>query len=322
MFDLPDSGERPQASASESESHTSSDPSATPGGLATDPPSAASAGRDADIWMIVERFFSAQAIYKRQYDRYEELVAKYVSQFGMPRQEIRLEPAELSGLLRFKEMERLRDEYLLPLKRATHSLFRTTDATDYLDRLVNDIFHEISILKEEHYNVLTYSAGVEERGARAELETILDEVHTMFPIKVHRLKHLFEEARERLETILPSFRSSVVLIRSLFLYRDDFVAAAYPDGLLGFYRSIYGDAHVYEGFRDVGDSFSASGFYESAIAGYQAGLEFLEEDTSDLDPAWRDAQAYFAGRIAKCEADLATLDEEEDGSNAQGESNA
>ena len=94
------------------------------------------------IWTIVERFYRSLLIFMIQHDRYEELVAKYVKREGKPRDQIRLGPEELSGLLNFKELERIRDSYLLPLKDASHLLFRSYDTTDFLDRLVNDIFHE------------------------------------------------------------------------------------------------------------------------------------------------------------------------------------
>ena len=90
-----------------------------------------------------------------------------------------------------------------PLKDACHVLFRTQDATDFLDRLVHDIFHEISILKEEHYNIRTYSPDDRNGLDREELESILDEVHDIFPLKVHRMRHLFELALNRLEKMLP-----------------------------------------------------------------------------------------------------------------------
>ncbi|MFQ5654452.1 MAG: hypothetical protein ACE5GW_06950, partial [Planctomycetota bacterium] len=184
------------------------------------------------IWTIVELFYRSHHNFQGIHDRYEKKVAEYVLRFGKPRQEIRLEPEELSGLLNFKELEDLRDSFLLPLKDACHALFRTNNTTDFLDRLVNDIFHEISILKEEHYNILTYESGKVGKQSFTELQTILDEVHEMFPAKVHRIDHLFGVARSRVERALPEYQENVVLMRSLFLHRDGFIGDAYENGLL------------------------------------------------------------------------------------------
>ncbi len=277
------------------------------------PPAVKSADH-APIWEIIERFYPAYAIYMRQHDRYEEMVAHYVQLLGKPRAEIRLEPKELSELLKNKEMERLRDNYLLPLKTACHSLFRTDDSTDFLDRLVNDIFHEISILKEEHYNVLTYAPSNGDSVNRGELETILDEVHTMFPIKVHRLKHLFELARGRIEMILPANQSNPVLIRSLFLYRHDFVARAYSDGLVQFYRVIYGADRPFDGYRAAGDSFLVSGFVAHALECHKAGAEFLKNVSAAakrrFHPSWKEARAAFERATRECEQRLTAQDDE------------
>lgn len=266
------------------------------------------------IWKIVRLFYTAEAIFNRQHDRYEELVAQYVRILGKPREEIRLEPKELSELLHFQDMEKLRDDYLEPLKQHSHALFRSDDTTTFLDRLVNDIFHEISILKEEQYNVLTYSPRAADVDTRGELDAILDEVHEMFPSKVHRMKHLFETARDRLEKILPTYKRNQVLIRSLFLYRNEFVAKAAPDGLIHLYRVIYGKDRPFEGFVEVGGSFQRSGFLENALEAHNAGLQFLRSVPPVVkrrfDNSWKEARAHFEQNIRVCEAQLAAVEEE------------
>jgi len=171
----------------------------------------------------------------------------------------------------------LRDNYLTPLKEACHRLFRTEDSTDFLDRLVNDIFHELSILKEEHYNVLTYATDETalvlgpDRDLHEEQQAILDEVHDMFPSKVHRIAHLFETGSVALEALLHRWNSDVVLIRSLFLQREGFVEQAYPDGLDQFYKLMYGPEDYLIGYHVVGHSFFQSGFLEMAVTAFEIG---------------------------------------------------
>lgn len=255
------------------------------------------------IWTIIEHFYASRRIYLQEHDTYEQKVAQHVARSGLPRDQIRLGPEELSKLLRFKELELVRDTHLTALKRASHALFRGKDKTDYLDRLINDIFHEISILKEEHYNVLTYDpeAVVSDR---RELESVLDEVHTVFPQKVHRLKHLFELARARLERILPRYRSQRVLVRSLFLHRDGIVAESVPGGLLFLYGILYGEGNMGEGFRVAGDSFFRSGFYEQALEAFEAGERTLAglspAEKRRQDPSWKELRDHFARHQRLC----------------------
>lgn len=271
-------------------------------------------GASPQFWLFVERFYSSHKLYQEQYDLYEGKVANYVERFGKPRHEIRLEPGELSDLLDFKRLERIRDAFLLPLKDASHAFFRSDHSTDFIDRIVNDIFHEISILKEEHYNVLTYTSPDDDL-AGEEMRTILDEVHEMFPIKVHRLMHLFDVARGRLEKILPAHKEDVVFIRSLFLNRDGFVAEAYEDGLIQFYRLIYGDDRAFDGFKTVGDSFYHSGFYDQALLGFEAGEEYLQgiapHHKRRLHSSWKEARDHFKRYGRNCRERIKTREAEE-----------
>ena len=299
------------------------------------------------MWRIVERFYRSRFHFLRIHDRYEDLVAEYVEKLGTPRNQIRLQPRELSQLLSYKELEVLRDEFVEPLKDACHALFRTRDSTEFLDRIVNDIFHELSILKEEHYNVLTYDASIvdgpgpeepapappeppAENGAGGddvsrtggkpggllaqEQRAVLDEVHDVFPQKVHRLAHLYEVALRRLERILPNHRDDEVLIRCIFLHRDRFVARSYDKGLIRFYELMYGESQAYEGFRAVGDSFYHAGFYDEAIVCYDLGEQYLQSippnAMSSFGNGAQQAREHFAQQKKKALRHLEQPDEE------------
>jgi len=240
------------------------------------------------VWRVVERFYRSRRVFFSLHDRYEQVVQGYVEKFDQPRQEIRLSPRELVDLLSNQDLEVLRDEYLVPLKEVCHRLFRTEDSTDFIDRLVNDIFHELSILKEEHYNVLTYGTdslggSVYGRDLLTEQKAVLDEVHDMFPQKVHRIAHLYHVATTALEALLHRWKSDPVLIRSLFMHRDRFVAQVSDDGLDHFYRWMYGPDQQWEGYLEVADSFLASGFASQAIEAYRGGQLHLEQSALEED---------------------------------------
>ncbi|MBN1441135.1 MAG: hypothetical protein JXA90_00430 [Planctomycetes bacterium] len=214
-------------------------------------------------WTIVRLFYAALIQFRRQFDQYEERVLAYAKASGIEREVLRLRPAELAGLLDFKSLEALRDGFIHELKDICHEIFRSQDRTDSFDRYISDIFHEISILKEEHYTVKTYAPQYEQETEEVELKYILDEAHAMFPQKLRHILYLFGRARERMEQHLPGFHTRPIFLRSLFLHRDGFVREAYPDGLRDFFRIMF-EWGPLEGFYRVGQSFYHSGFFVQA----------------------------------------------------------
>ena len=219
------------------------------------------------IWTIVQLFYRSHVVFREQFDSYERQVLDLSQRTGIHRNDLRLNSLELSNLLDFKYLERLRDGYIHELKDLCHLVFRGQDRTDLLDRYVSDIFHEISILKEEHYNVKTYAPLYERDAAEVELKHILDEAHALFPHKLRHISYLFGRAQGRLEEHLASFRNIKLFIRSLYLHRHDFVAQAYPDGISQIYRFMYPLGPV-EGYFEVGRCFLFSGFEAEALEAF------------------------------------------------------
>lgn len=229
------------------------------------------------IWTIVQLFYRSLLVFREEYASYESKVLEFARQRNVAPEELRLGSQDLAALLDFKVLERLRDEYLWELKDLCHVVFRGKDETDLFDRYVSDIFHQISILKEEHYNVKTYAPFFERDSREQELRGILDEARAGFPKLTKHILYLFEQARLRMEEHLPSFGDSPIFIRSLYLHRTDFVARAYPDGLNDFYRIIY-PLGPPEGFYRVGLSFYHSGFFAEARTAFAEALAAAREE--------------------------------------------
>ncbi len=268
------------------------------------------------VWRVVERFYRSRRAFLLLHDRYEEVVQGYVEKLDQPRGEIRLSPRELVELLSNQDMEELRDEYLVPLKEVCHRLFRTEDSTDFIDRLVNDIYHELSILKEEHYNVLTYGTdslggSVPGRDLQLEQKAVLDEVHDMFPQKVHRIAHLYDVATTALEALLHRWKEDPVLVRSLFMHRNRFVEQVNEDGIEHFYRLMYGVDESWLGYLVVGDSFNEAGFPSPALEAYSEGQLVLE----GLDKVIPEARERFekGSKRARLALEASGVDDGEDG---------
>ena len=162
--------------------------------------------RHQTLWTIVELYYRSLIIFRQQNNRYEEHILHFSNTMGMHRLDLRLSAEDLANLLDFKTLERLRDGYLQQLKDLCHQVFRGQDRTDMLDRYVSDIFHEISILKEEHYNVWMYAPQYALASAEVELKYILDEAHGLFPQKLNQIRFLFGKAQSRMEELLTGYR--------------------------------------------------------------------------------------------------------------------
>lgn len=263
------------------------------------------------IWTIVQLFYRCHSVFREQFESYEKKVLDLSQRRGIDRSKLRLNSADLGGLLDFKNLERIRDTYLQELKDLCHLVFRGQDRTDLLDRYVADIFHEISILKEEHYNVKTYAPLYEKDAAEVELKHILDEAHTLFPHKLRHIRYLFGRAQARLEEHLASFRNISLFIRSLYIHRSDFVAEAYPEGLERFYRCMYPLGPI-EGYYEVGRSFYHSGFvaqaleaFRLAMAAYRRELGSVRAGDAKKRKRLREIRSLVARKIARLEGSAA-----------------
>ena len=254
-------------------------------------------GKKTTIWDLIDAFYNARALFMDIYEAYEDGVLQHAKERGIDREELRLDAKGISALLDMKTLSDLRDNHLLPLKEISHDLFRSDDATDLFDRYVHDAFHEISILKEEHLKVYSFAPENAHLEEEEEYQAIMDEVHQLFPHKVHHVHALFGKAKGRLEQILPAFGEDRVLVRSLFLFGDELLGNVYEGGLAGFYKYLYPEHGAVEGYCRVGKSFLASGFLEKAREAFEeciAAGEKSEPKTAEIEQIIKDARERLA----------------------------
>jgi hypothetical protein len=251
------------------------------------------------IWKIVELFYKSFLAFRRVRDQHEERVARYCAEENLDRSTPSLNPIVLLERFDFRTLEEIRDRYLGALKEYCHQIFRTSETTDLFDRAVSDIFHEISILKEEIYTVEdTRPASILLNG-RPESFSIVNEAARYFPEKVDHVELLFTMARGRLENLMPTFRDQKILTRSLFLNRRGFVAECYPRGLEDFYARMYPDAGPLAGYEHAGLSFYSSGFFPLACEAFEEGIALARRDREGRDvpsPALVESLAAHAAR--------------------------
>ena len=239
--------------------------------------------RDSKTWEIVQLFYCSLIEFREIFDHYEKQVLDKSVQRGQDRVELRLSPEDLAGLMDYKALELLRDKHIFELKDRCHEIFRGRHRADLLDIYISDVFHEISILKEEYYNVKTYAPKYAKDSREVELSYIVDELHNIFPSKLKHIHYLFGKARERMEELFSSFTKNRILIRSLYLMRDDFVKNAYEGGLKDFYKFMYPKLGPVEGYYEVAMSFCESSFFRHAMEAFRyAELEINSTENSSV----------------------------------------
>jgi hypothetical protein len=228
-----------------------------------------------DFWDLVAIFFEAQRTFRETYETYETKVLQYAEERGVDRRLLRLTAEEVSGLLDLKKLEQLRNDQLQSLKTISHRIFRAETTTDPLDRFISQIFHELSILKEEQYKVSQFAPEYREREDEQAYQSILDEVHEAFPRQVHGIYELFKKGQARLETLLshPRFARDKVTVRSTYLFGDDVFRGFYPNAMEDVLAIMFPKGGAVEGYVVVARSFLDAGFREYAIEALERALK-------------------------------------------------
>ncbi len=236
---------------------------------------------DFTFWELMRTFFIAKRTFLWQYDQYEKKVISWSKKLGVPREVLKLTADEVSELLDLKALEMLRDDYLVSLKEMSHGMFRTMDSTDSFDKYVSNIFHEVSILKEEHYSLKSF--GPNAQGGNGDEQSLLEEAHEFFPRRVRKIRSLFESARQRIEELLPHQVNDRILTRSAYIFGRDVLKGFYKGPLEGFYWKMYPEGGPAEGYFYAGRSFFDSGFYDLALEAVNKARKFLNRRGLKID---------------------------------------
>jgi hypothetical protein len=215
---------------------------------------------------LVEHFYSALLTFEEQRDEYEHAVLSLAAREGVHRSQLRLPANEVARLLDFKVLSRLRDKFLRPLRECSRQLFGGSDR-DIFAIMIADIFHLVSILKEEEFRVSHYAVLYERMENAADREFILDSVHHDFPLLLSQTHNLFLQARERLHTHLPAFADDPVVLRSLHLFGRSYLDIVYAEegGMEGFWWKMFPDHGPFEANLTIARSFHRGGFTSEAL---------------------------------------------------------
>lgn len=225
--------------------------------------------REELVFRLFKTFFYSRSRFLTLFDRYEERVLEFASRYQSHRTRLRLPVDQLLTVLDFKSLEELRDREILDLKEVAHELFREADSTDLFDHLVSNIYHEISMLKEEHYTLREDFLRTDPR----EYERFFREVSEFYPKRLRHVRNLYAKALRRLEELLPGLAGEKILVRSLYLFGEGLVSDHYPRGRNGLYRKMYPGLGEVRAYAEVGRSFDESGFEEEALGAYRLAME-------------------------------------------------
>lgn len=232
-----------------------------------------------EVWELVGNFFRAREVFQQQYRRYETLVKKYAKQSRAGREKLRLSADKASELLESRALEELRDNYLQSLREISHRMFRKGNTIELFDKYVSDLYHETSILKEEHFAV-KMMATLYEKGEQKDLlerDKILSEACQFFPRKMRQIQSLFLKTQKQMEILLKGWNKEKVLVRSLYLFGDEILGSFYKSGLEGLYKVMYQPGGAVEGYLVAAESFAASFFSEQAMESVKKAKRVLKE---------------------------------------------
>ena len=215
------------------------------------------------VWDFLTAFFASRRGFQSVYRRYEARVLKFARDAGVHRDDLVLQPTDLARLFYPKRLQHLRDQRLAPLRSFAHALFREAGVVEPLDTTCSHIFHELSILAEEHQSVVRFQHLSDPR----RYQQLFDEVSGYYPIRLRRIRRLFADALRRLEELLPGWSRDRVVVRSAYLFGERMARGVWEeDGLQGLYARLYPAGGAAEGYLEAGASFLASGFLPEAEA--------------------------------------------------------
>jgi len=221
---------------------------------------------------MVRAFYRSYRAFHALFDSYERRVEAFVGLYGKDRREIKLAPDELLSLFDSHALSALRENELVRLKDSAHQLFRGLDAPDPFDSHVTNVYHEVSILKEEHWTVLEDVM----RADRRAYDRYYREVNVYYPRRLRHVRNLYNKARSRLESVLlPAFSRNKIMVRSVYLFGERLVHGVYDGGLDELYGFMYPNGGALTGYTLAADSFLDGGFRDEAAEAYGRALAIL-----------------------------------------------
>ena len=222
-----------------------------------------SAGRRAEstrgvAWRLLELHYGSRHTFTSIHRAYEATVAELVAERNKPREQLRLDADETRRLFNTEALQDLIVRWVEPLRETAHSYFRRKNVAEQYDMKVSRIYHELSILLEEHLSVQNFPRD----GSQREFARIFREVSQYYPQRLRRVRDLFGRAQRRLEELLPDFQDDPIVLRSAFLFRDELWPDAIQAGFNRFLEKMFPRGGAGTGYLTIAQSFFRASLFE------------------------------------------------------------
>ncbi|PCJ60292.1 MAG: hypothetical protein COA79_08960 [Planctomycetota bacterium] len=211
-------------------------------------------------WSLIKVFYQSFTYFKLLEFHYQEKVS-FVSLEDLENNKFPVE--EFLKLLDTNKLSYLRDKYLERLRTLAHNEFPRRKKVERFDIFISEIFHEVSILKEQKF-ILDYYYQRKDDVSSEELSKILCDTYGLFQTKMIQIKKLFKNAKNRLEKILFIYNKNDFILRSLYLEANDLCSDFYQHPYLDVLKSMFPEGGVGHGLVSTSCSFCMGGFYSHA----------------------------------------------------------
>ena len=231
-------------------------------------------------WVLLRCFYQSFRSFVAVFDQYERRVLEFAQRYGEDRRSLKLPPEELHSLIDPEALAAVLTGELQPLREIVQRMFGGAYVPDPFSSHVMSIYHEVSILKEEHRTIGDPSMRIDS----AEYDRYYREVNIYYPRRLRHIRDLYAKARKRLELLLPPMGRDKVVMRSVYLFGDRLMRDIYPRGVEQFYGHMYPSGGALTAYALVVESFSKAAFwgraqeaYGRALAGIALRLDELPE---------------------------------------------
>ncbi len=252
-------------------------------------------------WDFLYAFFASRRAFHAIYQRYEARVLRFAREAGVHRDDLRLPPENLARLFHLPRLHHLRDDLVGPLRELAHGLFREVGVVEPLDTTCSHVFHEASILMEEHQSVVRFQHLSDPR----RYAQVFEEVSGYYPTRLRRIRRLFADGLRRLEELLPAWSRDRVVVRSAYLFGERVARGVYDEGgRAGLYVRMYPDGGAAEGYLEAGRSFHGSGFLPLAREALEASIAVVRPPSRRGGERSRGPGAAFAAQARRLLASI------------------
>jgi hypothetical protein len=261
-------------------------------------------------WELIELHFRSRHCFTAIHKDYEATVAALVAERNKPRDQLRLDADDTRRLFRTEALQDLIVQWVEPLRHIARTYFRQENVAEQYDMKVSRIYHELSILLEEHLSVQNFPRD----GSAREFTRIFREVSEYYPQRLRRVRDLFSRAQRRLEELLPSLCDDQIVLRSSYLFRDELWPESTQAGFNRFLEKMFPKGGAGMGYLTIAQSFFKASFYEKATECARVGVAMLSRQAqarSGHAQSLRDMISELDSLVARAQQEHAALLERE-----------